>query len=158
MRLPNFEDPRQPISTWRDKPTPQGFGAVDRWWQPRAAYAGTYDDTWKRTRMPVLPLDFDDRFFQAAPADLVHTPHLTGGEPVIAVNLSKRGTERFRIPRLRVTFAGVSEGRRVAVPGVLDTVICLFDSSRVAVVWRAKYRARINEPADPVTARVDNWD
>ena len=46
-----------------------GLGAVGRWWQPRLALAGTYDDSWKQTRWPGLPEDFDFGYWNCAPED-----------------------------------------------------------------------------------------
>ena len=53
-----------------DSPTRvAGLGPIDRTWQPRVRLAGTYDDAWQTTRLPLLPLDFDDEFYQCSPAD-----------------------------------------------------------------------------------------
>ena len=49
--------------------TPVGFGALHRHWQPRASFAGTYDQAWMDTKMPLLPDDFDPRFHVTAPPD-----------------------------------------------------------------------------------------
>ncbi|HEY8376858.1 MAG TPA: DUF2169 domain-containing protein, partial [Nannocystis sp.] len=39
--LPQIEDPRHPLTSWRDRPPPAGFGPIARSWLPRRAYAGT---------------------------------------------------------------------------------------------------------------------
>ena len=36
-----------------------------------------------KTRQPLLPDDFDDRYFQFAPADQQAPAFLRGGEPVV---------------------------------------------------------------------------
>ena len=46
-----------------------GLGPLAPSWQPRLACAGTYDERWKSTRWPYLPLDFDFQFYNAAPND-----------------------------------------------------------------------------------------
>lgn len=38
---------------------PVGVGPVGKWWSPRRQKAGTYDATWKESRWPRQPLDFD---------------------------------------------------------------------------------------------------
>ena len=59
---PHIEDPAAPIRSWRTRPPPAGLGPIGRHWQPRRAYAGTYDATWKEKHAPLLPADFDDRY------------------------------------------------------------------------------------------------
>ena len=72
--LPNFEDPRHPITSYADHPPPHGFGPIARHWQPRRALSGTYDDAWLEDRVPLWPADFDERFFLSAPVDLQGGP------------------------------------------------------------------------------------
>lgn len=75
-----------------------GFGAIGPAWQPRLAQIGTCDDLWARTRHPLPPEDFDDRFHQTAPAG--QTAALRGGEAVHVENASRSGVIRFRIPQI----------------------------------------------------------
>ncbi|MCV5264373.1 DUF2169 domain-containing protein, partial [Escherichia coli] len=46
-----------------------GFGPVPPFFEARQTLAGTFDEEWIENRKPMLPLDFDRRFFQSAPAD-----------------------------------------------------------------------------------------
>lgn len=155
VALPNFEDPRHPMSNWSDKPAPRGFGFIGRGWEPRLKYAGTYDDAWQANRMPILPADFDYRFFNGAPPELIHPGHLKGGEEVRMVNLSRRGTEAFRLPRVRVRFLVVARRKRAVVDAALDTVRLLTDGPRVVLVWRSKYAVALNEDAEEAVAVVE---
>ena len=123
LALPNFEDPQQPISGWRDKPDPQGFGFIGRGWLPRVEYAGTYDEAWQKNRMPILPVDFDYRFFNGAPSGQICPGHLQGGEAVRAVNLTPDGELLFCLPKFSVTFRGVSRKEPLELQGLLDTVV-----------------------------------
>src|SRR5437762_614166 len=59
VRCPNLEDPTRPFKGWGDRPAPIGFGFLSPNWQPRAGYAGTYDESWQKERAPLLPRDFD---------------------------------------------------------------------------------------------------
>ncbi len=68
---PNIEDPAAPIVGCEDRPAPIGFGFVAPNWQPRAALAGTYDEAWTAQRKPLLPLDFDPRFYNWASPSLI---------------------------------------------------------------------------------------
>ena len=145
LRLPNFEDPAALISHWQDKPVPQGFGFTGRSWMPRIRYAGTYDAAWQRDRMPVLPADFDYRFWNSAAPGLVYPGFLRGGEAVEAVHLSKYGRERFTLPRLSVEFQGIGRGKRVRCQGLLDTVIFDLAAGRLMLCWRGRYLVSLND-------------
>ena len=154
LALPNFEDPKSRIKSWKNKPIPQGFGFIGRSWMPRVGYAGTYDEAWQKHRMPILPLDFDYRFFNSAPPGLVYPGYVQGGEVVKAVNLSKRGIEQFDLPSLKVKFSRRDRGKFFEVDGILDTVVFKFDENKVVLVWRSKYTVLMNEAADSVVAKV----
>src|SRR4051812_40305446 len=82
LPLPNVEDPANLIGSPGDKPAPVGMGFLGRHWSPRASLVGTYDERWREGRAPLLPLDFDERFYNGAPEGLVARPYLRGGEPV----------------------------------------------------------------------------
>lgn len=137
IALPNLEDPRQLIQDWKDQPPPAGFGFIGRSWQPRIALAGTYDEQWKKQRMPLLPLDFDDRYFNGAHADLISENLLRGGERVTLSHLSPSGQQAFDLPVWSEPVTFFIKDRKERVPPVLDTVIIEPDSNRVLMTWRA---------------------
>mgnify|MGYP000976142341 CR=1 FL=1 len=137
--VPNIEWRDRPLRAWDDRPPPAGFGAIACHWQPRASFAGTYDDKWMKTRQPLLPEDFDDRFFQCAPADQQTPQFLVGGEPVVLLNLTPSGDVRFTLPRIHLGFEtrfydGSSELHRNRR---LHTVILEPDFPRVSLVWHS---------------------
>ncbi|MCB1043965.1 MAG: DUF2169 domain-containing protein [Acidobacteria bacterium] len=74
--LPSIQQVNQVIRDWHQSIDPVGFGFTPTHWHPRANYAGTYDETWRSERCPLLPEDFDDRFYHAA------VPQLTFDEPI----------------------------------------------------------------------------
>jgi len=139
-RLPNLEDPRAPLVSWKERPPPACFAPIAAHWEPRRSYAGTYDEKWQQSRAPYLPEDFDSRFFNVAPPDQVFGGYLFGGEPVELTGFTREGVLRFALPALgvRVTYfvGGSSEVR----PANLDTVLIEPDESRVVLVWRAALR------------------
>lgn len=112
-----------------------GFGPICSDWSPRRERAGTYDDIWQETRKPLLPADFDDRFFQAAPDDQQATGYLRGGEKVELVNLAPEGLLRFRLPRVALGFMTRFGRRSVYHRANLHTVVIEPDVSRVLLVW-----------------------
>ncbi|MGV1951061.1 DUF2169 family type VI secretion system accessory protein [Agrobacterium vitis] len=97
---PQITDVSQSLD-WRERYEPQGFGFVSPWWRSRQQYAGTYDETWLNERHPLLPRDFDPRFWQCAHPDLISTPHLAGDEVYQLDHLHPRFTQaRGRLPGL----------------------------------------------------------
>jgi hypothetical protein len=135
--LPNFEDPNQTIQSWRDKPPVSGFGFIGRSWQPRAQLAGTYDSAWQKHHFPLLPADFDRRFFNCAAPGLIAPGYLTGDEPVELINLSRREFIQFRLPKfmLRISFRLGSE--LYIRPTALWTLVFEPDQDRFYMVFGA---------------------
>jgi len=140
--MPNTEEIRTPVTSPRGPYFPMAFGALGRNWQPRAALAGTYDEQWVNEGIPFFPKDFDDRYFQAAPEDQ-QVPYPRGGETVTLVNLSPRGTLRFRLPRLQVPVAFIPHrGPAKQLDAALDTVLIEPESSHVLLTWRLTWPLR----------------
>jgi hypothetical protein len=125
---PNVEYPGDPER-------PAGFGPLARDWSPRRERAGTYDAAWQEQRRPLLPEDFDDRFFQAAPDDQQAPKYLSGGEEVELVNLTPGGRLRFRMPRVALGFTTRFGRRRENHRANLHTVILEPDRMRLQLVW-----------------------
>jgi hypothetical protein len=137
VSLPNIEYPGDQVNSWNDRPRPAGFGPVDSFWQPRASFAGTYGEEWLKTRQPLVPVDFDDRFFQIAPSDQQSPGFLRGGEPVVLLGLSPLGELRFTLPKIFLGFETYFyDGRReIHRERRLHTVILEPDFPRVSLVW-----------------------
>jgi hypothetical protein len=135
QRAPNVEHPNALISSWNRRPQPAGFGPIARDWQPRLAFAGTYGETWERERMPLLPQDFDERFYLCAPADQQAQGYLHGGEPVELLNLTPGGALRFNLPRVALNFRTAFDTEAVNHRGILHTVIIEPEFPRVIMVW-----------------------
>lgn len=136
--LPNIEDPKHLIRDVSDTPPPAGFGFVGPYWMPRLRYAGTYGEAWERTRMPLLPQDFDRRFFNAAPPDQV-VPGLRGDETITVANASPGRWLQFRLPAVPAPVVTVV--RRKMEDELLmlrlDTVVVDTDAMQVLLLWRA---------------------
>lgn len=155
VRVPNIEDPHQLIRSLGDRPPPAGFGFTCPHWPHRAAFAGTYDEAWMKTRMPLLPKDFDRRFFNGASQGLIAPGYLKGNEPVMVMNASRRGRLAFYLPGLPLPRVEVElHGRRQEIlPLMLDTVVVNTDEDLVVLTWRAHCPVR-NVPADVKVIRV----
>jgi hypothetical protein len=133
--VPNIEDPQRLISSWDDRPTPAGCGFIAPSWQPRRAYAGTYDDRWQEEQFPLLPADFDMRFFNCASPGLVCDGFLVGDEPVELINLSPRGPLRFRLPGIAIWIDALLRGQISRRKAEIWTVILEPEHNRYSVVW-----------------------
>ncbi|NMO13792.1 DUF2169 domain-containing protein [Pyxidicoccus fallax] len=138
LKLPNLEDPAEPLREFGQKVTPVGFGFTSPDWQPRAKLAGTYDEAWNKTRKPLLPKDFDRRFFNAAAPGLVTPGYLKGDEPVIIAGASPKGRLSFALPGQAAPVVTVERTSGVdAKPEMhLDTVILDTDAEQVLLMWR----------------------
>lgn len=118
---------------------PMAFGPLGRHWLPRRNYVGTYDQVWLDERMPFLPDDFDELYFQAAPPDQ-QIPFLKGGEQVELFNLTVEGRFGFFLPREAPTVAFRRKSGPVSqkIP-LLDTVQVLAKERKVCLTWRTRF-------------------
>lgn len=136
--LPNLEDPADPITSWKQTPAPAGFGPVAAHWEPRRAFAGTYDEAWQQKRAPFLPADFDPRFFQIAPpGSCLPAGYFLGGEVIDVRGATPDGVLRFALPAVGVQITYSVAGSAEVRPAHLDTVIIEPDAGRIVLVWRA---------------------
>lgn len=136
LRLPSFEDPNALIGAPTDRPAPAGFGFIGRNWTPRSTFAGTYDESWREERCPLLPNDFDDRYFQAASAGLTTGKNLLGGEPVKLENASSVGEIRFWVPRRRFEIKISMKDQVSRHTAVMDTLCIEPDERRAVITWK----------------------
>jgi len=67
-----------------------GLGAIARWWQPRIALGGTFDEDWQAHHWPRMPQDFDPAYWNCAPPDQ-QIDYPQGGEDVVLVGLTPDG-------------------------------------------------------------------
>ncbi len=153
--MPNIEDPQHLITRYGDTPPPAGFGFISPNWQPRAQYVGTYDEEWDKTRKPLLPKDFDRRFFNAASPGLIAPGYLRGDEDVLIVNASPVPKLKFKLPGVPPPVCKVElrGGRTEVLQTNLDTVIINTDEMLVFLLWR-NYMRVPNGPHDVVSIEV----
>ena len=138
--VPNLEDPGSRYTQPGDRPAPAGFGFTSPAWQPRASFAGTYDEAWDAQRKPLLPKDFDLRFMNGASPGLIAQVHLTGREDVLVANASVRGQLAFRLPGVAapVCEAELRGRRHHRIETRLDTVIIDSNAHLVHLLWRGQ--------------------
>jgi hypothetical protein len=139
VALPNIEHPQDPVVAWDRPVAVAGTGFLAPAWQPRRAFAGTYDAAWQRERPGLLPKDFDRRFFNAAhPALISRDGYLRGDEPVRLRGVTPGGDLAFDLPRLAspavVVVRPGHDDLRLTMP--LDTVRIDTDAMHLTLIWR----------------------
>jgi len=134
--LPNVEDPDRPLRHPGGDLTPRGFGFIARDWQPRLQYAGTYDQKWIEERLPLLPLDFDERFHNAAAPGLVANGYLKGNEVVEVVGCTKSGRLTFALPNPQPVADAFLAGRAEPILLKLNTVLLDTDAMKLHLLWK----------------------
>ncbi len=156
LPAPQIEAVDTPVTAPQQNAIPQGLSPIARWWAPRISYQGNYDDPWQTTRAPLLPTDFDSRYYQSANADMVATPYLVGNESVTLVGLLKERVE-MELPGWRIIAAveHTSGEHTVSLP-VLDTVRFDLDHQQVHLVWRVHF-ARDN-PVQEISLAATTQD
>lgn len=142
MRLPNVERPDQPILKPSDTPAtatlgpqPQGSAARDHW-------LGSLGPTWASQRLPWLPDDTDDRWYDRFASEQCQAAYWRGDEPWFAENMHpQHSLMQGRLPGLRPRLLI----RTVAQPDhheelhlELDTVWLMPNDERVIVLYRAQ--------------------
>lgn len=135
QRVANIEYPQHRISSWKQRPLPAGFGPIAGNWSPRVEWAGTYDDQWLQDRQPLLPIDFDERFYLSAPADQQTADYLVGGERVELYHLTPTGLLNFHLPQVSLAFHTHFDHETVSHQAHLHSVILEPDFPRVLMVW-----------------------
>jgi len=115
--------------------TPACFGPLPVDWMPRSQYGGTYDEKWQKGKAPLLPDDFDDRYYHCAPQDQQVPGYLKGGETVEIYGMSPHGPLRFKLPVLDLLFKTVLGSKVQEHKAKLHTVILEPDTPGFSMVW-----------------------
>lgn len=138
-KAPSIEHPAYPITSAADAPVPMGYGAIAMHWQPRCNYAGTCDEAWRATRLPLMPLDLDARFWNVAHPSL-QMDALPPGEVIAVVGMREDGVFQFELPDMRPVFhARTDDGRTLCVRPAVDTVLLEPNVGRVQLTARAVF-------------------
>jgi hypothetical protein len=134
---PSIEHPAHPITSAGDKPEPVGFGAIASYWLPRAKHVGTYDDVWKQTRMPLLPLDFDSRYFNVAHPSLQIDEPLVAGDAISILGMREDGLFQVELPAFPVSVrAKRNDGQLFSGRPPVDLVLVEPGEGRVQLTAR----------------------
>jgi hypothetical protein len=119
---PQIEHPGVPYKTAKDRHPPVGCGAILPHWSPRRERAGTFDDVWKATRMPLMPHDFDIRHNNVASPGLAFDPPLAAPDVVSILGMTHE-LFQFAVPSLPLVFHGRYDQRTDTIRPAIDTVL-----------------------------------
>ncbi|MEO6237661.1 MAG: DUF2169 domain-containing protein [Vicinamibacterales bacterium] len=137
-RLPTTEQSGEPVSSPTGKYTPMAFGPVGRGWPERTRYAGTYDQQWLDDVFPFLPTNFDERYFQAAPAGQ-QLPLPKEPVEVLLSGFTRDGVRQFVLPHFDApVHIFPKRGRREEYPATMDTIVIEPDQERLTMSWRVR--------------------
>jgi hypothetical protein len=136
--LPNIEHPAKLLGSPGDGGMPVGFGPMGRNWEPRVRYGGTYDKEWMERRAPLLPRDFDERFHNAAPPNLLVPGFLQGGEPVEVSGCTRSGWLGFFLPRFDLECKVLVDGTMEEPALALNSVTVDTDNMLLHLLWKTE--------------------
>jgi hypothetical protein len=132
---PQIEHPGAPYRTAKDRHPPVGCSAILPHWSPRRERAGTFDDLWKATRMPLMPNDFDVRHNNVATPALLLDPALGPGDVVSIMGMT-HDLLQFALPPVSLVLHGRYDERTETVRAVVDTVLIEPSLGRIELTMR----------------------
>jgi hypothetical protein len=115
---------------------PLGFGFIGENWVPRLQYAGTYDQDWQQNRCPLVPKDFNPRFYNKAAPGLTAKGLFKGGEPVEVRGCTVEKPLVFNLPAPRIEIVAHIANAREQVPMSLAGVTIDCEAMQLRMLWR----------------------
>jgi hypothetical protein len=123
---------------------PAGWGPIARWWSPRVERQGSYDAAWMKDfhhntfGYADYPKDFNNSYFNCAPADQMIKGALQGDEHIeLAGVFADKQTVSVQLPGWRLVAHSVNEeGERLKGQLRLDTVHIDLDAQQLHATWR----------------------
>jgi hypothetical protein len=121
---------------------PAGWGPIARWWSPRVERQGTYDDAWmkdfKANYCADFPKDFNNSYFNCAPADQMIKGALQGDEHIeLAGVFADKQTVSMQLPGWKVTATSYTQDDQELQGQMrLDTLHVDLDKAQLHASWR----------------------
>ena len=153
--LPNTEESGVSVNQPDGRYRPMAFGPIGRHWEPRLRYAGTYDQHWLDEVFPFLPADFDERFYQAAPADQQLIKPV-GEQVMTLVGLTPQGRTQCVLPHFEAPIRVFPKrGPPEELIAESDTILVEPDLNLVTMTWRVArpLRREMSEIAQVLVGR-----
>ncbi|WDE02882.1 DUF2169 domain-containing protein [Thalassomonas viridans] len=145
MPLPNLENPQDLITDSQKPMLPWNLGYIPGHWSPRKEYSGTYDLHWQQQRSPLLPLDFNRKFFFSGAYGCNLPPaSVSGGEKVELINLAQQNIIAFTLPKCELTIQVNFNGEVSRVEPALETLLFEPDHNRFCFLWKTEINCHKN--------------
>ena len=135
---PQIEHPASPHKTSKDKHPPVGLGSILPHWSPRRELAGTLDKEWQKTRMPLMPPDFDLRHNNVAAAPLVFEEAFKPGDAISILGMSP-DLFAFALPALPLILEARYDGKTDVARPHVDTVLIEPDKGLIELTLRKAF-------------------
>jgi len=134
-----------------EDPEAAGMGPVGRAWLPRRDLIGKIEEKthWAPDEVPRLPAEFDEAYWNGAPADQ-QCAYPAGGErftltnlcspasPIARVETSGANVLQFDLPRQAMFLLSTNSSQQLQIIMLdIDTITITPDAGRVDLVWRA---------------------
>jgi hypothetical protein len=147
--LPWLQRPGISCHRKRHDKYPAGFGYWPEYADHRKRHSGTYDKAWQWQRMPDLPNDFDDRFYNVAHPELQLMQAPTAGTEIHLIHLSETPLLTVRMPSLVLAAQVTTVGGNTLPPVSLrpDTLTIEPDHSRISLIQRTTLKMDSSERA-----------
>ncbi|MCL9783482.1 DUF2169 domain-containing protein [Vibrio sp. S4M6] len=133
-----------PSQDWSSKPSTlkvAGFGIEAPHFDRRRRYAGTFDQIWQDERKPLLPTDFDPRFYQIAPEDQQCNGFLSGGEKIRLSGFHHNDDLSFKVPVDKyVAFAEFEQSKQKNMD--IYTIYIDTELNRVEITYSASFHCQ----------------
>jgi hypothetical protein len=141
LRAPQIDSITQQVTRIDGSALPEGFGFWGRGWPKRIEYSGTADNAWLANRHPLLPQNFDMRYWNGAHPDL-RIPHPSDDVEITLQNLISADDAPSQslkvIVPLETLFAYITtiHGVGIAKDLTLDTMLLDIPARRLSCTYR----------------------
>lgn len=136
-----IEECHDPVNKFGKIYEPVGVGPIAKHWLPRRNLCGTADDSWKETRWPLRPLDFDFSYYNSSPNGLRYPGFLNGDEEVFVSGCSPNDAIKFKLTGIRLGIFATDVSKNLTVETMyLDTLQIDLVLSKIYCTWRRNFR------------------
>ncbi|MER2494643.1 DUF2169 domain-containing protein [Vibrio neptunius] len=116
-----------------------GLGPIPPFFTQRVKYAGTFDDAWQEHRRPLLPEDFNPKFYQSAPEDQQCNGFLEGGERLMMSGFSHDDVLAFRIPAEKYVAVADFGEEKLSAAMAMYTLFVDTEEQRLTISYNASF-------------------
>ncbi len=143
--VPSIFYAKEDWSATANKVRVAGFGPIPPFFKQRYQLAGTFDEQWLENRRPLLPVDFDRRYYQSAPLDQQCKGYLVGGERLMLSGFNHDDILAFRLPRERYVAVADFGDHLTEQPMALHTLFVDTEKQMISITYSAAFACQEQE-------------